>query len=65
MNDLSLMSFGKHKGEKMANVPPEYLKYIYEQGWAKGDLKKYIEDNFNVIESEIAYKKKQKNSYEN
>lgn len=30
MTDISLMPFGKHKGEKMANVPPEYLLWLYD-----------------------------------
>jgi len=50
MDDNSLMPFGKHKGEKLANVPDSYLLYIYQQGWAKGPLKKYIEENLDSIE---------------
>jgi uncharacterized protein (DUF3820 family) len=31
MTDESLMPWGKHKGEKMANVPPEYLLWRSEK----------------------------------
>lgn len=65
MNDESLMPFGKHKGVKMANVPPEYLIWLYEQSgclnYARySDLKKYVEENMDVLKSEIALKNKSK-----
>jgi len=60
MNDESLMPFGKYKGEKMANVPPDYLIWLYENDKCGGDVKKYIFDNLDVLKSEITLKNKSK-----
>lgn len=60
MNDESIMPFGKHKGEKMANIPPDYLLWLYDNGKCYGDVRKYIADNLDVLKSEIEYKNKQK-----
>lgn len=53
MNDFSLMTFGKYKGITLVNVPAKYLLWLYEQGDIKKDLKKYIEDNMDVLKKEI------------
>lgn len=50
--DETLMPFGKHKGVKMANVPAQYLLFLYEQGNIVGHLKRYIEDNLTVIKEQ-------------
>lgn len=51
------MPFGKHSGKKMINVPGEYLKYIYENGYVSthkfNSVYNYIKDNLDVIEKEI------------
>jgi uncharacterized protein (DUF3820 family) len=60
MDDNSTMPFGKHKGEKLANVPPEYLIWVYENDKTYGALRKYIEDNMITLRAEIAYKEKTK-----
>ncbi len=49
MDDNSLMPFGEHKGKKMANVPAKYLLWAYDQTWIRGDVKKYIEENLDVL----------------
>lgn len=49
MDDNSIMEFGKHKGEKLANVPDSYFKFMYEQGFLYGDLKRYVEENLDSI----------------
>ena len=59
MTDESIMPIGKYKGQKMANVPPEYLLWLYENGNIYGGLKDYIKENLDVIKSEIEYKNKQ------
>jgi hypothetical protein len=51
--DESLMPFGQHKGEKLANVPARYLLYILENFKLHDNLKKYIEDNKRVLEAEV------------
>lgn len=58
MNDESIMPFGKHQGVKMANVPPEYLLYLYEEYSVYGEVKEYIEENMDVIKSDIKLKQK-------
>jgi uncharacterized protein (DUF3820 family) len=58
MDDLSKMKFGKYAGEKMANIPPDYLLWLYENGNIYGELKDYIKDNLDVIKAEIALKQK-------
>lgn len=62
MNDNSIMPFGKHQGEKLANVPAAYLIWLHKEGKCFGELKKYIEENMDVLkeEVEIAIKSKRK-----
>ena len=31
MTDESIMPFGRHKGEPMANVPDKYLKWLWHE----------------------------------
>jgi uncharacterized protein (DUF3820 family) len=58
MTDESIMPFGKYKGEKLANVPDEYLLWLYENGKCFGELKLYIKENLDVISVEIKRKEK-------
>ena len=60
ITDNSIMPFGKYKGEKMANIPPEYLIWLYENDKCYGDIKEYIAENMDVLKSEIDYKNKSK-----
>ena len=60
MKDESIMPIGKYKGEKMANIPPEYLLWLLENGNTYGELRQYLIDNKEVFESEINYKNKSK-----
>jgi len=52
LNDKSLMPFGKYKGKAMANVPADYLLWLYDNGLKNGDVKAYIIDNMEVLQSE-------------
>lgn len=61
MNDNSIMPFGKYKGEKLANVPADYLIWLYDNGKIFGDLKKYIEENSDVLK----FQKKEADSQKN
>ncbi len=61
VTDESMMPFGKYKGEKLANVPAEYLLWLYENNKVYGGIKKYIEENLDVIRMEINQKNKYKN----
>ena len=53
MTDESIMPFGKFKGESMANVPADYLLWLYENNKCFGEIKAYIVDNLQVIKDEI------------
>ena len=60
MTDESLMPFGIHKGEKIANVQDDYLLWLYDNGKCLGDVSEYIADNMDVLKSEIELKNKSK-----
>ena len=51
--DDDVMSFGKHKGEKMQDVPASYLHWLYTSTdiWDTR-LKLYIEENMNHLKEE-------------
>lgn len=49
MNDNSIMPFGKYKGVKLANVPASYLLWLYDNNKCFGELKKYIEENIDIL----------------
>lgn len=48
MDDNTPMPFGEHKGEKLANVPADYLIWLYRKGTIIG-LMRYIEENEDVL----------------
>lgn len=56
LTDDSLMPFGMYKGDKMANVPPHYLLWLYENNKCSGEVNEYIKDNLDVIKVEIERK---------
>ena len=58
MDDESIMPFGKYKGEKMANVPAEYLLFLHSEGKCYGDVKEYIEENLEVLKKQADYNSK-------
>lgn len=49
MDDNSIMPWGVHKGKKMANVPDDYLVWIYDNNKCSGEVRKYIEDNLDSL----------------
>lgn len=57
MDDNSRMPFGKHKGTELANVPADYLLWLHKEGKCFGELKRYIEENMDVLKEEIQRKK--------
>lgn len=46
------MPFGKHKGEKLANVPASYLLWAFDNLQLNDNLKKYIRENKDALEQE-------------
>ena len=56
MEDSDLMPFGKHKGDRLDQVPARYLLWLDEQpGFRKRTptLAEYIRRNRSVLEKEI------------
>jgi uncharacterized protein (DUF3820 family) len=53
LTDNSPMPFGKHKGEKMANVPAAYLMWLYDENKCNREVREYIEDNLDVLKEEV------------
>lgn len=51
-SDQSIMPFGKHKGEKLANVPASYLLWLYENNKCYGSIRGYIVENLEVIKKQ-------------
>lgn len=46
------MPFGKYKGRKMENVPPDYLLWLWDEGiWAEKEreIHTYIRDCFDTL----------------
>ena len=60
ITDNSSMPFGKYQGQKMANVPPEYLLWIFENNKCTPNVAKYIVENMDVLKAEINLKNKAK-----
>jgi uncharacterized protein (DUF3820 family) len=48
------MPFGKHAGTPLANVPADYLVYIYDNDYLVGNvmLRQYIKDNLDALKIE-------------
>ncbi len=58
LTDNDLMPFGKYKGEKMQDVPAEYLDWFIGQNWADKwpAVVAYIEENRSAIDYELKQK---------
>lgn len=52
MTDEDLMPYGMYEGTKMANVPAEYLLYMYDEGKCTAEVKAYVEDNYDLLKEE-------------
>ena len=50
--DEDLMPFGKWKGTKMANIPADYLLWMYDNDKLYSPVKKYVEENMNGLKAE-------------
>lgn len=50
LTDESKMPFGAHKGKAMANVPDDYLKWLWNNSkTGNGNVKEYIKENADVL----------------
>ncbi len=58
------MPFGKYKGDKLINVPSDYLLWLYDNDKCGfGELFKYIRDNLDVLKQQINYQNKRQNRF--
>lgn len=53
MDDNSRMPYGKYINTKMANVPAHYLLWLHREGKCSGEVKRYIEDNMEILKEEV------------
>ncbi len=49
LTDKSPMPYGKHKGKQLANVPADYLLWLYKNNKCNAQVKAYVIDNLEVI----------------
>lgn len=55
LKDLDLMTFGKYKGERMQDVPANYLHWLWGQGKMNDNLcpvSFYIRSNLEALKKE-------------
>lgn len=52
LTDESPMPYGKYKGIAMANVPADYLLFLYENNKCSFPVRQYINKNIDVIKME-------------
>lgn len=55
LNDESLMPFGKHKGERMEDVPADYLHWLWTNGKERDrqcPVANYIRENLGTLKQE-------------
>ncbi len=50
--DTTIINFGKHKGQKLANVPANYLLWLYDNNKCDGSLRAYIRENLDILRKE-------------
>lgn len=46
---LYRLFFGRYKNKTLEEVPPSYLVHLLDKGHARGDLKSYIEANYQHL----------------
>ncbi len=53
LTDESPMPFGKHKGKPMEEVPARYLLWLYDENKCTPEVRWYIHENLDVLNSEL------------
>lgn len=55
--DETVMPFGQHRGKKLANVPAEYLIFMYDEGRLNSnpEIKGYVKENYDILYSETEH----------
>lgn len=57
LNEEHVISFGKHKGKKIRDVPTGYWIYLYDRNLLKGELKTFIENYVPLLKTKYLSKK--------
>lgn len=55
MDDNSIMPFGKYKGQKLANVPADYLIWLKEnnkRNVGNSEVMDYIQENIEILKQD-------------
>lgn len=50
--DSDPMPFGKYKGQKMEDVPAQYLLWLYDENIQHAGVKDYIERSYSALLTE-------------
>lgn len=58
LTENDVITFGKYKDKKIANVPAEYFIYLLTEGICFGALRTYIRENLEHLRMEAAYNSK-------
>ena len=55
--ETKTMTFGKHKGEDLAEVEAHYLLWLWEQDWIDEhpDIYNYIEKNLRMLRQDAGF----------
>lgn len=49
-DDEYVLTFGKHKGKMLKDVPDDYLYWMHDQKWmTNGVIRRYLDDNIDAI----------------
>ena len=54
LTDNDPIPWGKYKGDKMINVPASYLIWLYDNNKCDEEVRRYIEDNMDVLIKETS-----------
>jgi uncharacterized protein (DUF3820 family) len=57
IHDNSLMPFGKYIGKAMVDIPAKYLLWLFNEGCNHEGVRKYINENLDVLNKEAGYKR--------
>lgn len=49
LQDDHIMTWGKHKGEKIKDISRNYWIFINDRGWLKGELLEWVKANHPII----------------
>lgn len=47
------MPYGKYKGKQMADVPADYLIWLFENGKCSATVRLYVEQNMDCLKEEL------------